>query len=80
MKLKINYEITEFTEADADNVDSAREQARLELANLHMEIVDGIYLRRDAVLEEKAKADKARFEDERHWARFLHFCHTGVML
>lgn len=73
MKLKLNYEITEFTEADALNFNAVRDRFYTELAALHMVVIDEMRAKQREILQ-------AKLDEERRWARFMHFCHTGVML
>lgn len=77
MNLTINYTITDFTEQDADNIHQIREQVYDEIARLHMTMIEEVYARRRDLMRTR---NSDQIAEAQRWARFLHFCHTGVML
>lgn len=73
MKLKIDYEITEFTADDADDKSHTRNIAMNAAATVYVAMLDTIERESERVLQD-------RLDEHRRWARFLHYCHTGRMV
>jgi hypothetical protein len=79
MKLEITYKIAEVS-ADED-LTNAREE---DLTNAR-ELVAATLITAGGAIMESIKADRraalqAQQDEQRRWDRFMHYCHTGVML
>jgi hypothetical protein len=72
MKLEINYKIADVS-ADEDML-TARKLVASRLVAIDVKIMQAINDERRAALLQ------ADMDEQRRWARFMHYCHTGVML
>jgi hypothetical protein len=71
MKLEITYKIADVS-ADED-LTKARELVAATLITAGGAIMESIKADRRAALQDQQ-------DEQRRWARFMHFCHTGMML
>lgn len=73
MKLRIDYEITEFTAEDAEDSEHTHTMAMNAAAAVYVGL---LY----AIERERENVETEAVDEARRWGRFIHFCNTGVML